>query len=157
MFSILRRSRHMHMRPHLNEIDIILMCEAARRCAAANNWNVTIAVVDEGGALLRLERMDGTGSASSEIATGKAKMAAISRRKSKDMEEKIAERLVFLKLSYGLPIQGGLPIMVEKWCLGGIGVSGVQSDQDERIAQAALDALLSSVEVISAILPAKAP
>ncbi|MVA81582.1 heme-binding protein [Agrobacterium vitis] len=147
----------MHMRPHLNEIDIILMCEAARRCAAANNWNVTIAVVDEGGALLRLERMDGTGSASSEIATGKAKMAAISRRKSKDMEEKIAERLVFLKLSYGLPIQGGLPIMVEKWCLGGIGVSGVQSDQDERIAQAALDALLSSVEVISAILPAKAP
>ncbi|MCM2472417.1 heme-binding protein [Rhizobium sp. CG5] len=137
----------MHMRPHLNEADVILMCEAARGCAAANGWRVTIAVVDEGGALLRLERMDGTGAASSDIATGKAKMAAISRRKSKDMEERIAERPVFLKLSYGLPIQGGLPILFETWCLGGIGVSGVQSHQDELIAQAALDALLSSAAV----------
>jgi glc operon protein GlcG len=140
----------MHMRPHLNEADVILMCAAARTCAESNGWNVTIAVVDEGGALLRLERMDGTGSASSEIATGKAKMAAISRRKSKDMEERVAERPVFLKLSYGLPIQGGLPVMFEKWCLGGIGVSGVQSHQDELIAQAALDALLSNTDATSA-------
>jgi glc operon protein GlcG len=102
--------------------------------------------VDDGGALLRLERMDGTGVASGEIALGKARMAAISRRPTKDWEKRIAERPVFLKLPYGLPIQGGLPVRHEAWCLGGIGVSGVQSHEDEVIAQAGLDPLLREAE-----------
>jgi glc operon protein GlcG len=117
------------------------MCSAARREAAARGWNVTIAIVDEAGYLLRLERIDGAGLQSPEVATLKAKSAALSRLPTKRLEEIAKERIAMLAFPGRLPLQGGLPIMHEGQCVGGIGVSGVQSSEDEIVAEAGLKAL----------------
>ena len=113
-------------------------CEAEAR---KNNWNVVIAILDEGGHLLMLERMDGATPANAEIAVQKGHGAATSRRSTKIWEDRIKEgRLSMLKMPL-LPVQGGIPIMHRDECVGGIGVSGVQSHEDEQIAQAGANAL----------------
>jgi glc operon protein GlcG len=102
---------------------------------------VTIAIVDEGGYVLLVERMDGAGLLTPETAIGKARTAALSRNSSKALEDRIVQRPSFLNLPQYIPVQGGLPIWCGNECIGGIGVSGVQSDFDEQIAQAGLTAL----------------
>jgi uncharacterized protein GlcG (DUF336 family) len=126
----------------------MLTLEDCRRISAAaeveatrNNWNVCIAILDDGGHLLHLVRQDGATPANAEIAVLKARTAALTRRSSKVWEERVAGgRLSMLKMPV-LPVQGGLPIMAEGACVGGIGVSGVQSHEDEQIGKAGLDAL----------------
>ncbi len=114
---------------------------AAEAEAAKNNWSVAIAILDDGGHLLHLVRMDGATPANAEIAVMKARTSALTRRPSKMWEERVAAgRLVMMKMPV-LPVQGGLPIMVEGVCIGGIGASGVQSHEDEQICQAGLHAL----------------
>ena len=117
---------------------IIAACEAdARR----NKWEVVIAILDDGGHLLMLERMDGATPANAEIAVQKGRSAAISRRSTKMWEDRIKDgRLSMLKMPV-LPVQGGIPVMYQGECVGGIGVSGVQSHEDEQIAQAGANAL----------------
>lgn len=132
----------MRTRPCLSLEDCKLIAAAAEAEACKNKWEVAIAILDEGGHLLHFQRMDGATPANAEIAVGKGRTAAISRRSSGMWEERIkGGRLSMLAMPL-LPVQGGLPIMIEGDCLGGVGVSGVQSHEDEQIAQAGIDALL---------------
>ena len=115
------------------------MASAAEAEARKNNWNVVICIVDEGGHLMYLQRMDETQLASVEIAQGKAKTAVLYKRPTKAMEDAVAGgRNVVMTLPGALPVEGGLPIAVEGRIIGGIGVSGVQSTQDAQIARAGL-------------------
>ena len=114
---------------------------AAEAEAVKNKWNVAIAILDDGGHLLHLVRMDGATPANAEIAVGKARTSAVTRRPSKMWEDRIAAGRISMLGMPVLPVQGGLPIIVEGTCIGGIGASGVQSHEDEQICQAGLDAL----------------
>ncbi|HXZ53732.1 MAG TPA: heme-binding protein [Burkholderiales bacterium] len=132
----------MKTRPELTLEDCKKMSAAAEAEARRNKWNVAIAILDDGGHPLHLVRMDGATPANAEIAAQKARTAATTRRSSKSWEERVAGgRLVMMKMPV-LPVQGGLPIMYEGTCVGGIGASGVQSHEDEQIVQAGIDALL---------------
>jgi len=132
----------MKKRPMLTLEDCRKLMAAAQAEARRNDWIVAIAILDDGGHLLQLERMDGASPASAAIAVEKARTSALSRRPTKMWEERVAGgRLSMLKMPV-LPVQGGLPIVVEGVCVGAIGASGVQSHEDEQIAQAGIDALL---------------
>jgi uncharacterized protein GlcG (DUF336 family) len=132
----------MRNRPALTATDVQKMMAACKAEAQKNKWNVTIAIVDDSGAALLLERMDGAGPISAEVAMGKARTSAATRRPTKFWEDRTKERPAFLTFpSGGVLFQGGLPIMHQGECVGAIGVSGVQSHEDEQIAKAGVDAL----------------
>lgn len=123
--------------------DIKRMAGACEALAIARNWPVAFAIVDEGGHLLWLQRLDRAAPISSEICIAKAKTAALGRRESRVYEEMInAGRVSFLSapLLEGM-LEGGVPIMVGGYCIGAIGVSGVKSTEDAQIAQAGIAAL----------------
>jgi glc operon protein GlcG len=131
----------MRQKPSLQDADAARMIAAARAAATANGWAVSIAVVDDGGYLLRLERLDGSVAPSPEVATLKARSAALARTPTLRLEEVAKARPGALGFPGRLSVQGGLPIMHDGECVGGIGVSGVQSAEDEQIAAAGLAAL----------------
>ena len=131
----------MRNRPTLTAADVQKMVAACRSEATKNKWSVSIAVVDEGGYLLYLERLDGAGPVTAEVATEKAVTAARTRRPTKFWEDRLKERPAFMKFPGVLPLQGGVPVMYQNECVGAIGVSGVQSHEDEQIANAGADAL----------------
>ncbi len=131
----------MKTRPQLTLEDCRRISAAAEAEAVRNNWNVAIAILDDGGHLLHLVRMDGATPANAEIAVGKARTSAVTRRASKMWEDRIAAGRISMLGMPVLPVQGGLPIVVEGTCVGGIGASGVQSHEDEQICQAGIDAL----------------
>jgi glc operon protein GlcG len=117
---------------------------AAQAEAKKNNWNVVIAIVDSGGHLVSLQRLDNTQYASIDIAKGKATTAVNFRRPSKALEDVIAgggAGLRLLKVDGATPLEGGIPIVVDGKIIGGIGVSGVTSAQDAQIAKAGADSL----------------
>jgi len=133
----------MKTRPELTLEDCLKIHAAAEAEARRNHWNVAIAILDDGGHLLHFARMDGATPANAGIAIEKGRTAAFSRRSSGKWEEMVKSgRTSMMKMPGILPIQGGMPIVVEGACVGGVGVSGVQSAQDEQIAQAGIDALL---------------
>jgi glc operon protein GlcG len=110
---------------------------AARVEAEKNGWKVVIAVVDDGGHLMYLERMDGAQKASSRIAEEKARTAILFKRPSKAIEDNVLEgRVVMMGLPGAVPLEGGVPLIKDDQFLGAIGVSGVQSFQDGIIARA---------------------
>jgi glc operon protein GlcG len=114
---------------------------AAMSEARKNNWNVVIAVLDDGGHLRWLEAMDGTTPFNSQVAVEKGRSAAVSRRSTKNWEDRVAAgRNAMLNMPV-LPVQGGVPIMTGGECVGAVGVSGVQSHEDEQIANAGIAAL----------------
>ena len=116
---------------------------AAEAEANANNWAVTIAVVDDGGHLLWLQRLDNAAPISSHIAPAKAKAAALGRRETKIFEDMINNgRVSFLSAPEleGM-LEGGIPIIVNGQCVGAVGVSGVKSSEDVQIARAGIAAL----------------
>jgi uncharacterized protein GlcG (DUF336 family) len=131
----------MRNRPTLTGADVQKMVAACKAEASRNKWNVSIAVVDDAGFLLHLERLDGAGPVTAEVATEKAVTAARTRRPSKFWEDRIKERPSFMKFPGVLPLQGGVPVMYQNECVGAIGVSGVQSHEDEQIANAGAAAL----------------
>jgi glc operon protein GlcG len=131
----------MRHKPVLTAVDVDRIMAAARRFAEERQWRVTIAIVDDGGYLLRLDRLDGAGPQTPEVATMKARTSALSRGPSKRMEDLVRERPGMLRFPDRLPIQGGLPLMHDGECVGGIGVSGVQSHEDEEIAATGVSAL----------------
>jgi glc operon protein GlcG len=112
---------------------ILAACEAE---AVKNKWAVSISVVDDGGFLLGFVRMDGASAITAEVSAGKARTSAMTKRPSKFFEDRVKERPAFANFPAGILVQGGLPIMVENDCVGAIGVSGVQSHEDEQVAQA---------------------
>ncbi len=131
----------MKNRPMLTLDDCRKISAAAEAEAKNNNWNVCIAILDDGGHLLHLVRMDGATPANARIAVEKGRTAAESRRSSGVWQERIKTRPEMLRMPGITPIQGGLPITVENTCVGGVGVSGVQSHEDEQIAAAGIKAL----------------
>jgi uncharacterized protein GlcG (DUF336 family) len=116
---------------------------AAEEEAVKNKWNVVIAVVDDGGNLLYLQRLDDTQIGSIEVAIQKAQTSVNFKRPSKALEEALVtnNRTPILKLPGAIPIEGGLPIVVSEKVIGAIGVSGVTAQQDGQIAKAGVDAL----------------
>ncbi len=132
----------MRQKPCLTSSDVLKMAAACKAEAEKQKWNVTIAIVDDGGALLYLERMEGAGPTTAEVAAAKAKTSAITRRPSKFWEDRVKDRPAFMNFPGVLQIQGGLPILYQGECVGAIGVSGVQSQEDEQIAKAGIDTLV---------------
>ena len=104
--------------------------------AKHNNWPVVIVIVDDGGHLLHLQRLDDAQYGSIEVAIQKAQAAIAFRRPTKVWEENVTEgRMRYLNLPGTLPIEGGLPITVDGQFVGAVGVSGVRSYQDAHIAR----------------------
>ncbi|MFC5300633.1 GlcG/HbpS family heme-binding protein [Azospira restricta] len=133
----------MNQKPCLTRDDAVRIIAAARAEAEANGWPVTIAVADDGGHLIALERLDGCPAASAYIAPEKARAAALGRRETKLYEEMInAGRVSFLSVPVlqGM-LEGGVPVWVDGQLAGAVGVSGVKAPQDGQIAQAGIDAL----------------
>ena len=119
---------------------------AASAEATANKWTVVIAILDEGGNLMYLERADDTQIGSIQVAQEKAKSAVSFKRPTKAFEEAVAGgRTAILKLPGAMPVEGGLPLMLNGRVAGAIGVSGVTSQQDGQIAKAGADALAKIV------------
>jgi len=118
------------------EISAAALAEARR-----NKWVVTVAILDDGGHLLHFARMDGSTPANAAIAVDKGRTAALSRRTSGSWQDRIGDRPELMKMPGILPVQGGVPILVAGGCIGAVGVSGVHSHEDEKIAQAGIDAL----------------
>jgi len=117
---------------------------AAQAEAKKNNWGVVIVVVDSGGHMVMLQRLDNTQYASIDIAKGKAVTAVNFRRPTKALEDVIAgggAGLRLLRVDGATPLEGGIPIVVDGKIIGGIGVSGVLSSQDAQVARAGADAL----------------
>lgn len=116
---------------------------AAEAEAKANNWAVTISIVDDGGHLLWLQRLDGAAPISASIAPAKARTAALGRRESKIYEDMINNgRYSFMTAPVleGM-LEGGVPVVVDGQCVGAVGVSGVKSSEDVQIAKAGIAAL----------------
>lgn len=134
----------MKTRPILTLEDCERISEASVSESIKNNWKVAIAILDDGGHLLHFVRMDGATPANARIAVEKGRTAAESRRSTAVWQERIKTRPEMLKMPGILPVQGGVPIVADKVCVGAVGVSGVQSHEDEQIAQAGIDALLKS-------------
>ncbi|UUX97715.1 heme-binding protein [Aquabacterium sp. J223] len=133
----------MNTKPVLGADDVRRIAQAAEAEALAHQWPVTIAVVDDGGHLLWLQRLDGAPPISAQIAPAKAHTAALGRRESKVYEDVInGGRTSFLSAPgvAGL-LEGGVPILVEGQCIGAVGVSGVKSNEDAQIARAGIAAL----------------
>jgi uncharacterized protein GlcG (DUF336 family) len=117
---------------------------AAEGEATKNNWAVVIAILDSGGHLVMLHRRDDVQLSSLEIAQGKAKTALMFKRPSKVLDDAISSGgsgLRFLALPGIVPLEGGMPIVLDGKIIGAIGVSGVLSSQDAQIARAGLEAL----------------
>lgn len=131
----------MRTKPCLTQDDVKKMLAASEAEAARNKWAVAIAIVDEGGYLLGFQRMDGVQAISAEVAVGKARTSAVSKRPSKFFEDRVKERPGFASFPAGVLIQGGIPLVHQNECVGAIGVSGVQSHDDEQIANAGARAL----------------
>ncbi len=133
----------MQTKPVLQLSDLKLIAAAAEAEALKNNWAVTIAIVDDGGHLLWLQRLDGAPAISAHIAPAKANTAALGRRESKVYEDVInGGRYSFLSAPAieGM-LEGGVPIMKDGQCLGAVGVSGVKSSEDAQIARAGIAAI----------------
>ncbi len=132
----------MRNKPCLTSADAHKMMAACKAEAQKNKWNVAIAIVDDSGSVLLLERLDGAGAVASEVAVGKARTSALTKRPTKFWEDRAKERPAFLTFpTPGVMFQGGLPLIHQGECVGAIGVSGVQSHEDEQIAQAGANAL----------------
>ena len=127
----------------LESADVKTIAAAAEAEALQNGWAVTIAIVDDGGHLLHLQRLDDAPPISSHIAPAKAHTAALGRRESKVYEDVInGGRFSFLSApSVAGMLEGGVPIMKGGQCLGAVGVSGVKSGEDAQIAKAGIAAL----------------
>jgi len=117
---------------------IAAACEAE---ALKRNWPVTIAIVDDGGNLMWLQRLDGAPPMSTQIAPEKARTCALARKPSKAVEDVVnSGRLAALRMPV-LPLEGGEMIIVNGECVGGVGVSGVKSSEDAIVARAGIAAI----------------
>jgi uncharacterized protein GlcG (DUF336 family) len=132
----------MQTKPVLTLDDAKKIAAAAEAEALANNWKVVISIVDDGGHLLWLQRLDGVAPVSAYIAPAKARAAALGCRESKVYEDLINNgRTSFLSAPIEGMLDGGVPIVVGGQTVGAVGVSGVKSADDARIARAGIAAL----------------
>jgi glc operon protein GlcG len=126
----------------LGEKEVAACLAAASDEARANQWNVSVGLVDAGGHLLGFLRQSQATPLSASIAVAKARTAALSRRETRFFEELVAGgKTGFLSVPDMTPLEGGFPIFVDGACVGGIAVSGATSPQDAQVARAGLAAL----------------
>lgn len=133
----------MNTKPYLSLADVKRIAAAAEAEALTHQWAVSIAIVDDGGHLLWLQRLDGAAPISAQIAPAKARTSALGRRESKVYEDVINQgRTSFLSAPTleGM-LEGGVPLLVNGQCVGAVGVSGVKSTEDAQIARAGIAAL----------------
>jgi uncharacterized protein GlcG (DUF336 family) len=133
----------MKTKPMLSLDDVKRIASASELEAQKQGWAVTIAIVDDGGHLLWLQRLDGAAPISAQIASAKAHTSAMGQRESKVYEDMINQgRTAFLSAPgvQGL-LEGGVPILVQGQCVGAVGVSGVKAPEDAQVAKAGLAAL----------------
>jgi glc operon protein GlcG len=110
---------------------------AAEAEARKNNWSVSIAILDEGGRLVMLQRMDGAPPASVDVCQAKGRSAAIFKRPTKAFSDAVTGgRIAIMALPGAVPVEGGVPLMTGGQCVGAVGVSGVTSEQDGQIGAA---------------------
>jgi len=115
---------------------------AAEEAANKNNWNMFIAIVDDGGNLMYLQRMDDSQLASLDVSIAKARCALLFKRPTKAMEDAVSGgRTVVMTLPNAVPVEGGLPLMAYGKIVGAIGISGATSPQDGIVAKAGVDEL----------------
>ncbi|MBX8487414.1 heme-binding protein [Pseudomonas cichorii] len=132
----------MKIKAVLTQTEVSQMLTAARNEALANDWAVSIAVVDDGGHLLAFERLDGAAAISSYISIEKARTSALGRRESKGYEEMVnGGRTAFLSAPLLTSLEGGVPVIVDGQVIGAVGVSGVKADQDAQVAKVGITAL----------------
>ncbi len=133
----------MNTKPVLALADVKAVAAAAEAEALKHQWAVSIAIVDDGGHLLWLQRLDGAAPISAQIAPAKAHTAAMGRRESRLYEEMINGGRVSFLSAPGIEglLEGGVPILKDGQCLGAVGVSGVKSTEDAQIARAGIAAL----------------
>ncbi|SFU76523.1 GlcG/HbpS family heme-binding protein [Halomonas korlensis] len=132
----------MQNKPTLTLSDVNTLLDAAQKEAEANSWLVTIAVADDGGHLLGLRRLDGAAPFTADVATQKARSAAMGRKETQVFEEMInGGRTAFVSAPLQAMLSGGVPVIVEGQVAGSIGISGVKPDQDVQIAKAAVAAI----------------
>ena len=116
---------------------------AAEKAAAKNGWDMFIAIVDDGGNLMYLERMDDAQLGSLDVSIQKARSALLFKRPTKVMEDAVtAGRIVVMTLPNALPVEGGLPLLADGKIVGAIGVSGATAPEDGIVAKAGADELL---------------
>ncbi len=130
-------------KPQLTLAAVKAIARAAEAEALRNGWAVSIAIADDGGLLLWLQRLDGAPAVSAYIAPAKARTSALGRRESKVYEDVINQgRMSFLSAP-GIEgmLEGGVPILIDGQCIGSVGVSGVKSSEDAQIARAGIAAL----------------
>lgn len=127
----------------LGQTEVARILAAARAEAQQHNWAVSIAVVDDGGHPLALERLDGCAPIGAYIAGEKARSAAIGRRETKGYEDMVnGGRSAFLSAPLLTSLEGGVPLIVDGQVIGAVGVSGVKADQDAQVAKAGVAALI---------------
>jgi glc operon protein GlcG len=142
MSSLLLTNQTMQTKPLLTLEDAKRLAAAAETEALAHQWNVVIAICDDGGHLVLLHRLDGVAPISSTIAPAKARAAALGKRETKLYEDMINQgRTAFLSAPLDGMLEGGVPIVVDNHVVGAIGVSGVKSSEDAQIAKAGIAAL----------------
>lgn len=126
----------------LSQTEVSRILQAARSEALQQGWAVAIAVVDDGGHPLALERLDGCAPIGAYIATEKARSAAIGRRETKGYEDMVnGGRSAFLSAPLLTSLEGGVPVLVDGQVIGAVGVSGVKAEQDAQVAKAGIAAL----------------
>ncbi|ARU90423.1 heme-binding protein [Pseudomonas sp. M30-35] len=127
----------------LSQQEVNRMIAAARTEAQQNQWAVSIAVVDDGGHPLALERLDGCAPIGAYIATEKARSSALGRRESKGYEDMVnGGRNAFLSAPLLTSLEGGVPVIIDGHVVGAIGVSGVKAEQDAQVAKAGVQSLI---------------
>jgi uncharacterized protein GlcG (DUF336 family) len=115
---------------------------AAHQEAAKNNWKMFVAIVDDGGNLMYLERMDGAQLGSQQVSIEKSRSALLFKRPTKALEDAVAGgRVVVMKLAQAIPVEGGLPLIADGEIVGAIGISGGTSPEDGIVAKAGTDEL----------------
>ncbi len=132
----------MKTKPVLTLTDVNTILDAAQQEAEANGWGVTIAVADDGGHLLGLRRMDNAPPFSADVASQKARNAAIGRRETQAFEDMInGGRTAFVTAPMQSLLAGGVPVLVDGEVAGSVGISGVKPDQDVQVAKAGVAAI----------------
>jgi glc operon protein GlcG len=134
----------MQTKPTLEHSDVIKILDASRALAWTHHWAVSVAVVDDGGHLLGMYRLDGAPTMSAEMAAAKARASALGKRESRLFEEMINQgRTAFLSAP-GLQgmLEGGVPVIVGGLLVGAVGVSGVKSSEDAQVARAGIAAVV---------------
>ncbi len=132
----------MQIKAVLGSTEVTRILAGAREEAQRNQWAVTIAVVDDGGHPLALERLDGCAPIAAYIATEKARSAALGRRETKAFEDMVnGGRTAFVSAPLLTSLEGGVPVLIDGQVIGAVGVSGVKAEQDAQVAVAGIAAL----------------